>query len=103
MKLQRYWVGNEEGEGWPEACDDGKWILAKEFEDEKQTLVEMFKSCRDATGYSDSYLRGMYNGIEWALSYLTGADPDFKTQLDTPPETSGDVPTAVEFDQHPHD
>ena len=53
MKLQRYWVGNEEGEGLPEACNDGEWMLAKEVEAEKQTLIEMFKSCRDATGYSD--------------------------------------------------
>jgi hypothetical protein len=32
MKLQRYWVGNEEGDGWPESDDDGKWVRSDDAE-----------------------------------------------------------------------
>jgi hypothetical protein len=39
MKLQRYWVGNEEGDGWPEADGDGKWVRSDDAE-ELETAVE---------------------------------------------------------------
>lgn len=32
MKLQRYWVGNEEGQGYPEPDDYGEWIKITDVE-----------------------------------------------------------------------
>jgi hypothetical protein len=32
MKPPRYWVGNDEGEGYPEPCDTGEWVKYTYFE-----------------------------------------------------------------------
>lgn len=67
----------------------------KELESEKQKLIELFKNCRDSTGYSDEYFRGMYNGIEWARSCLEKDCPEYKDTV----EKSGPiyVPTIAEM------
>jgi hypothetical protein len=53
-----------------------------ELESEKQSLINLFKNCRDATGYSDAYFRGMYNGIEWARSCLEENEPEYKDSVE---------------------
>jgi hypothetical protein len=47
----------------------------------------LFKNCRDATGYSETYFRGMYNGIEWARSCLENTEPEYKDSVDTSEQT----------------
>jgi hypothetical protein len=53
-----------------------------EPESEKQKLIELFKNCRDSTGYSDEYFRGMYNGIEWARSCIEKDCPEYKDSVE---------------------
>jgi hypothetical protein len=54
----------------------------EELEAEKQKLIDLFKNCRDSTGYSDTYFRGMYNGIEWARSCLEKNEPEYKDSIE---------------------
>ena len=67
----------------------------KELEKEKQILIDVFKTARDATGYSDSYFRGMYNGIEWARSCLEKDEPQYKDSIKRP--TPIGAPTCAEI------
>jgi hypothetical protein len=41
MKLQRYWVGNEEGDGWPEAGDDIKLVRSDDAEALENRVAEL--------------------------------------------------------------
>jgi hypothetical protein len=94
MKLQRWSRHN----GDYVKTTNGPWVKASdvaELESEKQKLIELFKNCRDATGYSDEYFRGMYNGIEWARSCLEKDCPEYKDTV----EKSGPIylPTIAEL------
>ena len=53
-----------------------------ELESEKQKLIELFENCRDSTGYSNEYFRGMYNGIEWARSCIEKDCPEYKDSVE---------------------
>jgi hypothetical protein len=66
-----------------------------ELESEKQKLIELFKFCRDSTGYSDEYFRGMYNGVEWARSCLEKDCPEYKDSVEKPEPIC--VPTIAEM------
>jgi hypothetical protein len=91
MKLQRWALFR----GSLEPATNGPWVQAYDaealekrvqelegLESEKQKLINVFKSCRDATGYSETYFRGMYNGIEWARSCLENNEPEYKDSVE---------------------
>ena len=74
---------------------DGEWVKASDAEAELQKLIDLFKNCRDSTGYSDEYFRGMYNGIEWARSCLENNEPQYKDSVEKPEPIY--VPTCAEM------
>lgn len=47
-------------------------------ENNLEKLKSVFRNGRDATGCSDEYLRGMYNGIEWCLACIEDREPEYK-------------------------
>jgi hypothetical protein len=65
------------------------------LKDQKEKLIDLFKNCRDATGYSDQYFRGMYNGIEWARSCLEDNEPQYKDSVEKSEPIY--VPTCAEM------
>lgn len=52
---------------------------------ERDKLISVFKTCRDATGYSDDGSRGAYNGIEWCISCMESSEPNYKSKNREPP------------------
>ena len=69
MKLQRYWIGNDEGQGYPEPCDDGDWIRAADGESlqsENAKLREIVASKSGRCPACDKWERAReFLGLPW--------------------------------------